>query len=248
MVFDKVRVKRHFATWLNESMAALGVPERGRSAAVAKRYKVTIPAARKWLEGTGMPDMAQFVVIVADLGGPVQRVTGDDLIDAAMTFLPSNRVEERSTIAWGETRKSYVRLPLLAMEAGMGPGVEIDGQPEVVEYLDVARWWAEANLPRPHDRVKIITGRGNSNAPLINHGDIVFVDTSINYFDGEGIYVFNWNGSALIKRLMPNLRTNTLRIESLNPDARQFDEIRVDELDQMHVAGRVAAWYTLRRN
>lgn len=154
--------------------------------------------------------------------------------------------EDRAVlVSSSATAPGYVRLPLLQMEAGMGFGAYSDEPPEVVEFLDVAEWWAQANLPKPTSRISIISGRGDSNAGVINHGDIVFVDTATNFFDGEGFYVFNWNGRALIKRLVPNLRTGKLQIVSANP-AYPAEDISAEEIDQLHIAGRVAAWYTLR--
>lgn len=245
MVFDKKRAIESFATWLNERLSAHGVPERGRASWLAKRYKVSAPAARKWIDGTGMPDMAQFVVLVNDFG---RQAATYDAISAGLEVLPGPPgVREPSRFSIAETPSAYVRLPLLAMEAGMGTGTEIDAPPEIIEHLDIARWWAESHLPRPISRVKLIVGRGDSNAPLINDGDIIFVDTARNTFDGEGFYVFNWQGAALVKRLVPDLRTKGVRIESANPNYSP-QHVQADELEQLHIAGRVVAWYTLRRN
>ncbi|WP_167285225.1 XRE family transcriptional regulator [Marilutibacter alkalisoli] len=148
-------------------------------------------------------------------------------------------------VAGSETPHGYVRLPLLNMEGDMGYGTHNDDQPEVVQFLDVAEWWAQQKLPRNLDRVKVISSRGDSMAGVINHGDIVFVDTAVDHFAGEGLYVFNFQGRALIKRLAPNLLTGRLQIVSANP-AYPPQDIDRGEIDQLHIAGRVAAWWTLR--
>lgn len=191
-----------------------------------------------------MPSSLKLLEIVADLEGtePSSELEAYQLI-ARQQFKVKDGDEIR--VAAREISPGYVRLPLLQMEAGMGFDAYSDEPSEVVEYLDVAEWWAQANLPKPTARIKIITGRGDSNAGVINHGDIVFVDTATNYFDGEGFYVFNWNGRALIKRLVPNLRTGKLQIVSANP-AYPAEDISAEEIDQLHIAGRVSAWYTLR--
>lgn len=129
----------------------------------------------------------------------------------------------------------------------MGHGTCIEDAREVVADLDVAEWWANANFPKPLSRIKVMTGRGDSNAGLINHGDLVFIDSWTNFFDGEGLYVFNWQGRALIKRLAPDLRSNRLKIVSANA-AYEPEFIEVGELDQLHIAGRVVAWWTLRNH
>lgn len=254
MVSSKDQIKATFAEWFNAALDAAGIPAgRGRAGVVAKRYKVSIPAARKWLDGVGLPDMAQLGVIVEDLRGPAGAVDSSSPVGPTQHYLGQGSrkapwvAHEAVAVARGATPPDHIRLPLLVMEAGMGEGLEVSELPEVIEYLDVARWWAEMNLPRPLERIKVITGRGDSNSPLINDGDIVFVDTGCDRFDGEGLYVFNWNGRALIKRLAPNLRTNGLRIISANP-AYPVEEISMAETEQLHIAGRVAAWFTLRRS
>ncbi|MBB1061905.1 helix-turn-helix transcriptional regulator [Lysobacter spongiae] len=153
--------------------------------------------------------------------------------------------EPATYVAGSETPVGYVRLPLLNMEGDMGYGTYSDEQPDVVKFLDVAEWWARQNLPRDLDRVKLISSRGDSMAGVINHGDVVFVDTGIDHYEGEGIYVFNWQGRALIKRLVPNLRTGRLQIQSANP-AYPPEDVAPEEIEQLHIAGRVAAWWTLR--
>lgn len=195
-----------------------------------------------------MPDSARMLAMVRDL----ERVGDRDLTEIeAYQIISANskRVgvaeSAMNPISSREIAAGYVRLPLLQMEAGMGLDVYSDDPLEVVDHLDVAEWWAQANLPRPYSRIQIITGRGDSNAGVINHGDIVFVDTKVNYFDGEGFYVFNWRGRPLIKRLVPNLRSGNLQIISANP-AYPPEEITGDEIESLHVAGRVVAWYTLR--
>lgn len=146
-----------------------------------------------------------------------------------------------------ETPPGYIRLPLLGMEGEMGYGAGSEQAVEVVQFLDVAEWWAQQNLPRKLERVKVISARGDSMSGVINHGDVVFVDVVIDHYDGEGIYVFNWQGRALIKRLAPNLRTGNLQIISANAQYPPED-IALNELEQLHIAGRVVAWWTLRKH
>lgn len=139
----------------------------------------------------------------------------------------------------------YVRLPLLDIKGGMGHGTYHDGPTEIVKFIDVAEWWATQFLPRDVARVKVIGSIGDSNAPLINDGDLVFIDTSTTYFAGEGLYVFNWNGHALIKRLAPNLRTGKLEIISANAEY-PLQEVSAEEIDQLQISAKVLRWWSLR--
>lgn len=243
MVSRKQTPIARFTSWLNAALDQAGVVQgRGRAAAVGKRYGVSAQGAGKWLRGDSMPESKQLLRIVMDLE---PGAAADEL--EAYRHVARHSIADQPAVyvSTQATPPGYLRLPLLAMEGSMGSGGHNDGPVEVVTDLDVADWWANAHFPKPLTRIKVMTGRGDSNAGLINDGDVVFVDTYIDHFAGEGLYVFNWQGRALIKRLTPDLRSNRLKIVSANP-AYQTEFIEVGELDQLQIAGRVVAWWTLR--
>src|SRR5690606_3164171 len=71
----------------------------------------------------------------------------------------------------------YVRLMQFGEEVGAGSGIlNRDGDVEILRYVDIAQWWASQHLPRNLDSVRVLGVRGDSMAPLINDGDVVFVD------------------------------------------------------------------------
>lgn len=162
-------------------------------------------------------------------------------------FMPDADALPPITVSDGETPPSYVRLPQYEAEASAGNGTVIDESGvEVVRYLDVARWWARQNLPRDTDRVKVLSVRGDSMAPDMQDGDVLFVDTAITVCDAAGIYVLSWNGRALVKRLSPKAHGGGLVISSANK-AYEPEFVPLGELDQLHIGGRVVAWWTLRK-
>lgn len=144
------------------------------------------------------------------------------------------------------TPPGYVRLERLAVEVSAGGGAIVGDESEVVEMLDVAEWWAQQNLPRDVSKVKVVTARGDSMAPDIQHGDVLFVDTSRPVFDAPGLYVMNWQGRALVKRLVPEVTKRRLALVSNNPQYPP-EHIDADEIDSLRIAGRVCAWWTLRK-
>jgi len=151
------------------------------------------------------------------------------------------------SIANSETPHGYIRLPQYAVTASAGSGAVVDdGDSEVVRFLDVAEWWAQANLPRDTDRVKILSVRGDSMAPDIQHGDVLFVDTGTRDFTAPGLYVLHWQGRALVKRLVPELANDRLAIVSSNP-AYPTEYVDSRSIHSLHIGGRVAAWWTLRK-
>lgn len=50
-----------FARRLNEILDDIGVPQRGRLVTLARRFHVTHPSAKKWLDGQGYPDTDRLI-------------------------------------------------------------------------------------------------------------------------------------------------------------------------------------------
>lgn len=149
-------------------------------------------------------------------------------------------------VAASENRPGYVRLPLLDVAVSAGTGADVGNEAEVVQYLDVADWWAQQNLGRDLSRIRVLTARGDSMTPEIQPGDVLFVDIGTQSFEAPGVYVLNWQGRALVKRLVPEMRTGRLGLHSSNP-AYPAEYVSPSEMDQLRISGRVAAWWTLRR-
>lgn len=150
-------------------------------------------------------------------------------------------------VAAFENRPGYVRLPLLDVGISAGTGASVESyEGEVVQYLDVAEWWAQQHIGRDLARIRVLTARGDSMMPDIQPGDVMFVDVGVQGFEAPGVYVLNWQGRALVKRLVPELRTGRLGLHSTNP-AYPVEYVDPNEIDQLHISGRVAACWTLRR-
>lgn len=146
-------------------------------------------------------------------------------------------------ISRGEPAPGYVRFELLDGVGGMGLGVANEDYPEVLREVDVAEWEVRRKLgfmPRP-GRVRMMTGRGPSMRPKIDHGEVVFVDSSVTSFDGDAIYVININGETQIKILQ--MRQDGLYVVSAN-DA--YPPYRIDDPDGLFIGGRVLSVLGMR--
>lgn len=141
----------------------------------------------------------------------------------------------------------YIRLMQFGEEVGAGAGIDNHGEGvEVLRHVDIAQWWAAKNLPKNTDNIRIMGVRGDSMHPLINDGDIVFVDTSVQFYRQEGIYVFTVAGHAMLKRLSIEALAKRLVLKSENP-AYGTEYLPASEIDDLHVMGLVVAWWTLRK-
>ena len=143
----------------------------------------------------------------------------------------------------------YVRLQHLSPQPSMGPGTELCEPVQVVRHLDVLESWVRQKVgSTSYDRIKILTGCGQSMRPTIQDQDLVFVDIGQRVIDIPGIYVLDVCGRFLLKRAMI-LSDGTLVLRSDNTD--EFpDEERIDlrtAHECVNVAGRVKAWWTLQQ-
>ncbi len=117
--------------------------------------------------------------------------------------------------------------------------------PEVVRELDIAEWQLRQliGFVPEADRVRLVTVRGDSMYPDIKNGDVVFVDASKNYFDGDGLYLINLHGLTYVKRLQ--ILRDGLHVISTNPKYLS-EVIPASEADQLHVGGKILGLALLR--
>lgn len=151
--------------------------------------------------------------------------------------------EPVSRVLETETSPGYLRFHLYEGAAGMGTGMVNQDYPEVVRTLEVAEWEVRRKLgflPKP-GRIQIITGRGPSMRPKIEDGDVVWIDTSVDYFDGDDYYLISYNGETQIKMLQK--RIDGLYVVSANPE---FKEWKADPGD-IEVRGKALVHAGFRR-
>lgn len=143
----------------------------------------------------------------------------------------------------------YIRLEHLSPEPSMGHGAVVDGLEQVVQHLDVLERWVreEVGSVDTH-RIKVLTAKGRSMWPAINHRDLVFVDVAQRAIDAPGIYVVDVAGRLLLKKALI-LSNGTLVLRSENqtefPDEERYDLAR--EGDSITICGKVLAWWSLRK-
>lgn len=144
-----------------------------------------------------------------------------------------------------EMTPGYVRFPLLDGFVAAGEGGYVADYPEVVREIDVAEDWVRRNIAAPVNRVRVITAQGDSMQPEIGSGDVLFVDSGVTRFDNNAVYVMNWQGRPIVKRLQV-LRDGRVLIKSVNP-AYEVEEVPPGEVDQLHISGRVVGVWQFRK-
>lgn len=139
--------------------------------------------------------------------------------------------------AYGEGDPVF-RVELLDVSASAGMG-HIQGS-DVVDVIRSIEYNNERAAVlfggRTPDTVKVINVRGDSMADTIEPGDLIFVDISINEFDGDGIYVFGFDDKIYVKRLQ--MIPDKILVISDNPKYREWSVDKSNE-NRFYVFGKV---------
>lgn len=130
------------------------------------------------------------------------------------------------------------RIEALDICVSAGPGAINSEFVEVlrsVEYsVEDARQMFNGRKP---EQIRIINVRGDSMSGTIEPGDLLFVDVSVQHFDGDGIYAFLYDETAHVKRLQK--MKDKLLVISDNPTYRPWEPIEKEEMNKIFVFGKV---------
>nr|WP_267285570.1 S24 family peptidase [Klebsiella huaxiensis] len=90
---------------------------------------------------------------------------------------------------------------------------------------------------RKQEQIRIINVRGDSMSGTIEPGDLLFVDISVQHFDGDGIYAFIYDDTSHVKRLQK--MKDRLLVISDNKNYAAWDPIDKDEMNRIFVFGKI---------
>jgi len=156
-----------------------------------------------------------------------------------------NRPSGHEIAATEQPREGYARFALLDLNASAGNG-EINAEfPEVLDWVDIAEWLVRSYIgfiPKD-DRVRLVTVRGDSMLPNIKHGDVAMVDTEHAYYNGDAVYLIQYDDNTFIKRLQR--LPDGLYVISDNKDYLPY-KLAPSE-DNLQVVGKVLAVLSVKK-
>ncbi|WP_428429490.1 LexA family transcriptional regulator [Pararhizobium sp.] len=132
----------------------------------------------------------------------------------------------------------YTLIPRLDVSASAGNGV-IVYEENALDFLAFQTDWLRARNIRA-EFARILTAKGDSMMETIHDGDALLIDTSINHFKDNAIYVLIYGSMVLVKRIHARMN-GTVQLISDNPRYAP-EEVTAGEVDQITVAGRVM-WF-----
>jgi len=135
-------------------------------------------------------------------------------------------------------------IPYINISASAGFGFEVDNLDEFPRNDDISiqrdglQFSKESNLMS----LNVV---GKSMLPTIMPDDIVIIDTAINNYRGDNLYVLNYAGNLLVKRLQFNPATNSIMVISDNPEFKSFSINLNEDQSSLIVLGSVVS--TIRK-
>jgi len=111
---------------------------------------------------------------------------------------PSYRIVEVSE----PQNPNTVRIDILDVEASAGNGAYLSPTEQGLLSQEFDLTFFRQQFGRADAKhLKLITVKGDSMAPTVESGNLLYVDISENYFAADGLYVFTFDGQTFIKRL-----------------------------------------------
>lgn len=126
---------------------------------------------------------------------------------------------------------------LTNIEASAGHGVvggDTYNAVELIQFSEEQYTMLFSNIRSEY--IKIVNVRGDSMSPTLESGDLLYVDTRVRHYDGDGIYIFIYSGYRHVKRLQ--MAGSKLLVLSDNPAYKEWDINQSNE-DEFFVEGKV---------
>ena len=208
------------------------IDEYGGQAKLSEAINKSASQISQWLNATPDSRTGKPRSLKSETAREIEIATGkprawfDQPLDSVMMLGDAYIVPE-----------GYIKFSVLNVKAKMGAGTLDDSPVEVVDFVAVAESWAKAHFGGAISRIHIITGTDDSMSGTIEPDEILFVDTGIDYFDGDGLYVIHTPAGRRAKRLQMTL-TGVLLIISDNPKYRD-EEVRPEDVDNIHIIGKI---------
>lgn len=150
----------------------------------------------------------------------------------------NNEAYPISNISSEQDENHAYQIDFLDVEAAAGHTSIVNADyPEIITSIYFSQNGLLEIVGRKSNKgLSLITIPTDSMSPTIGKGDVVFVDTTINYYQGEGIYIFILNDEAYIKRLQ-RIPDGTYRALSDNQYYTTF-EISPEKFTNAYIIGK----------
>lgn len=226
--------KEAFTSRLIEACQSAGLNGHGRNKLVAdaikkRGFSVSTPGVWKWFNSQSVPDSDNILALSDILGVRaewLQYGVGSPTADGGDISM------------FNKDAESTYKVDVFDIQASAGSGVMIrDEFVETIKSIEYSSDEAQQLFHgRPASHIKMIAVNGDSMSGTFEPRDQIFVDVSVDFFDGDGIYIFTIDEKLYIKRLQ--LQFDRLAIISDNKKYETW-HVNKEQISMVRIMAKV---------
>ena len=135
-----------------------------------------------------------------------------------------------------QAAENTVRVEILDIEASAGNGTFLTRAEQGLLAQEFDLDFFRRQFGRTDAKnLKIIAVKGDSMAPTLESGDLLYVDVAENYFSADGLYVFTFDAHTFIKRLQKRGR----EMWAMSDNKEKYEPWQIHTDDPIYIHGRV---------
>lgn len=130
----------------------------------------------------------------------------------------------------------FVLVPRYEVAASAGGGAVIHSE-QIVDYLSFKSEWIRNGLGLSEKDLALINVKGDSMEPTLSNEDLILVDLRTRKVEDNSVYVLQFNGTLLVKRIQRKLDGSVV----VSSDNKMYtpESVRGELLESLNVVGRV---------
>ncbi|WP_118811435.1 XRE family transcriptional regulator [Haemophilus haemolyticus] len=212
---------------------------------LADRIRIELSKKRlsqQWLaEQVGVSQQAIAKVVNGDTKSPKNIVEIATALGVDVNWLKTGEGEPNSdyirVVSMYEPKvENTIRVEILDIEASAGNGSFLTRTEQGLLAQEFDLDFFRRQFGRTDAKnLKIIAVKGDSMAPTLESGDLLYVDVSENYFSADGLYVFTFDDHTFIKRLQKRGR----EMWAISDNKEEYKEWEIKQDDPVYIHGRV---------
>ncbi|MGP0902072.1 S24 family peptidase [Serratia sp. CY76391] len=211
---------------LEAGVGGRGLPGRMRTALKKQGISITEPGIWKWLNSAAIPDSTNILALSRWLG---IRAEWLEYGRGAMR----EGDQSPKVIEFSDEIFKIDALPL--------PNAEELNNYDLVESVHSVEYVKDEAMSMFGNKhsgdIKLINVGGDSMSGTLDPGDLLFIDTTHNEFNGDGIYVFAYDNAIHLKRLQ-KIKDKFLALSD-NKSYNQWEPLSQDEVKEFRFFGKI---------
>lgn len=228
----KESTRQAFTARLIAACESAGIVGHGRNKQVAKALqqlgcKISTPGVWKWFNAQSVPDDNNLLALSRLLGVRVE-------------WLQYGMEKPAQSLSLDSLKAQRNVFRIESLDIGQKSASGLHARDEFVETIHAIEYGVdEARVlfnGRPAENIRLIAINSDSMVETFAPRDQLFVDISVKFFDGDGIYIFTLDNQLYLKRLQ--LQHKKIAVIS---DNKRYETwyLNREDVDSMQVMAKV---------